>query len=319
MKITELVEKLGIKYEGEEFEVKGISTLQEAKQNEISFLENPKYLKYLPSTKAGAVFIREEQKSSLPKGVYALISENPYLSMAYASKYFAKKLIRDKRFETKIGKNCTIDEKAHICVNCEIVDNTIIFAGAFIGDDVKIGENCVIYPNVTIYNDTIIGDNCRIHAGAVIGSDGFGYAHTKDGKHIKIYHNGRVVIEDNVEIGANTTIDRAVFGETVIKKGSIIDNLVQIGHNCEIGEYNIIVAQTGLSGSSKLGRGVIMGGQSATAGHLSIGDYATIAARGGVTKSIKGGEVYSGFPLMRHKDWLKLQALLSRLLKKGEK
>ncbi len=316
MRIKELAKKLSIDYEGEDFEVKGISTLQNASKDEISFLENPKYLKYLPSTKAGAVFIRKEQASMLPKGVNALICENPYLSMAYASKYFAKKLIRDKEFDTKIGKNCTIDPKAHIGVNGEIGDNTTIFAGAFIGDNVKIGKNCVIYPNVTIYNDTIIGDNCRLHAGCVIGSDGFGYAHTKDGKHIKIYHNGNVIIEDDVEIGANTTIDRAVFGSTVIKKGSIIDNLVQIGHNCEVGEYSIIVAQTGLSGSSKLGRNVIMGGQSATAGHLSIGDFATIAARGGVTKSIKGGEVYSGFPLMKHKDWLKLQALLARILKK---
>ncbi len=319
MRVTELANRLDIKYEGEDFEVEGISTLSEATRNEISFLENQKYLKDLPLTKAGAVFIREEQKSLLPKGVYALVTENPYLSMAYASKYFAKKLIREKKFETKIGKNCIIDEKAHIGVNSQIGDGTIVFAGAFIGDNVTIGKNCVIYPNVTIYNDTVIGDDCRIHAGAVIGSDGFGYAHTKDGKHVKIYHNGRVVIENEVEIGANTTIDRAVFGSTIIKRGSIIDNLVQIGHNCEIGEYSVIVAQTGLSGSSKLGRGVIMGGQSATAGHLKIGDYAVIAARGGVTKSIKGGETYSGFPLMRHKEWLKLQGLLSRILKSKEK
>ena len=316
MRIKELAKKLNVIYEGEDFEVKGISTLQEASKDEISFLENPKYIKYLQTTKAGAVFIKEEFKQSLPKETFALISENPYLSMAYASKFFVKKLIRDKEFETKIEKECFIDKKAHIGANTIIKEGTTVLAGAFIGDNVKIGKNCIIYPNVTIYNNTVIGDNCKIHAGAVIGSDGFGYAHTADGKHIKIYHNGNVILEDDIEIGANSTIDRAVFGSTIIKSGTIIDNLVQIAHNCEIKENCIIVAQTGISGSSKLGRNVIMGGQSATAGHLEIGDFATIAARGGVTKSIKGGEVYSGFPLMQHKRWLKLQALLSKILKK---
>ncbi len=316
MRIKELLKKLNIDYKGEDFEVEGISTLQEANQKEISFLENPKYLKFLPKTKAKAVFIKEEFVKYLPKDSYPIVCENPYLSMAYASKFFAKKIIRDKEFDSKIDSSCHIDPKAHIGVNTIIEENTIILAGAVIGDNVKIGKNCIIYPNVTIYNDTIIGNNCKIHAGSVIGSDGFGYAHTKDGKHIKIYHNGNVIIEDDVEIGANTTIDRAVFGSTVIKQGSIIDNLVQIGHNCQIGENCIIVAQTGLSGSSKLGRNVIMGGQSATAGHLEIGDFAIIAARGGVTKSIKGNETYSGFPLMKHKDWLKLQATLSKFLKK---
>jgi len=186
-----------------------------------------------------------------------------------------------------------------------------------IGPDVVIEKGCVIYPNVTIYRDTIIGKNVIIHAGSVIGSDGFGYAHTKDGKHVKIYHLGRVVIEDNVEIGANTTIDRAVFSETRIKKGSIIDNLVQIGHNCEVGEYSILVSQVGLAGSTKLGRNVVMGGQSATAGHLEIAPFTTIAARGGVSKSVKEPGVYSGFPLMPHKQWLKLQGLLAKILKKS--
>ncbi|HIP03196.1 MAG TPA: UDP-3-O-(3-hydroxymyristoyl)glucosamine N-acyltransferase, partial [Campylobacterales bacterium] len=150
----------------------------------------------------------------------------------------------------------------------------------------------------------------------VIGSDGFGYAHTAEGAHVKIYHNGKVVFEDNVEIGANSCVDRAVFSQTIIKEGTKIDNLVQIGHNVEVGARCILVSQSGLSGSTKLGQNVVMGGQSATAGHLEIGDFATIAARGGVTKSIKGGEVYSGFPLLKHKDWLKLQAKISKFFNK---
>jgi len=296
-------------------QITGINTLSEANENEISFLENPKYVKFLPDTKAAAVLIRKEDSDKLPKGVIPLISDEPYLKLALLTKIFVKSPFEDGGYQintsAKIHQGVIIGKGARIGANVEIMPNVTI------GPYVEIDEGCIIYPNVTIYRDTKIGKNVRIHAGSVIGSDGFGYAHTKDGKHIKIYHLGKVVIEDDVEIGANTTIDRAVFGETRIKKGSIIDNLVQIGHNCEIGEYSILVSQVGLSGSTKLGRNVVMGGQSATAGHLEIAAFTTIAARGGVTKTIKTPGVYSGFPLMPHKSWLKLQGILSRFLKKS--
>jgi UDP-3-O-[3-hydroxymyristoyl] glucosamine N-acyltransferase len=153
-----------------------------------------------------------------------------------------------------------------------------------------------------------------IHSGSAVGSDGFGYAHTKTGEHVKLYQNGNVVIEDDVEIGANTTIDCAVFGSTVIKRGTKIDNLVQIGHNCIVGEHTIMVSQSGIAGSTTLGRNVVMGGQAAAAGHLSIASFTTLAARSGVTKSIIKGGIYSGFPLMEHKLWLKLQAKLAKIV-----
>ncbi len=315
MKIKELVSILELSYSGDNFEIESINTLIDAKKNEISFFNNPKYLSQLESTNAKAVFINEKFVSSLPKGCEAIIASDPYLAMARASKFFAKALIRDSKDAT-ISKSANIYKNVHVGNGSFIGENVIILSGAFIGEDVYIGDNTVIYPNVTIYNDTSIGKNCTIHAGTVIGSDGFGYAHTNKGEHIKIYHNGSVVLEDNVEIGANSTIDRAVFGLTCIKQGTKIDNLVQIGHNCEIGMNSIIVSQAGLSGSSTLGRNVVMGGQAATAGHLKIGDFATIAARGGVTKSIEGGKVYSGFPLMLHKDWLRLQAKISKFFKK---
>ena len=314
MKLSVLTKMLEIPYEGEDFEVIAINTLQDASANEISFLDNKKYINILKETKAGAVFIKEEFVSLLPDGVEEIVSENPYLSMAYASKYFAYDLIRERSLST-IDKSATIQDGVHIGNSAVIKENVTIFANVFIGEDVTIGEGSIIYPNVTIYNDCIIGKNVTIHANSVIGCDGFGYAHTKDGEHIKIYHNGKVVIEDNVEIGANSAIDRAVFGQTLIKEGVKIDNLVQIGHNVKIGERSIIVGQAGISGSTKLGRNVVMGGQSAAAGHLEIGNFATIAARGGVTKSIKGGEVYSGFPLIKHKDWLRLQAKISKFFK----
>jgi UDP-3-O-[3-hydroxymyristoyl] glucosamine N-acyltransferase len=316
MKLSEICKELDIKCDlNEDIEITGINTLQDAKEGEISFLENPKYAKYLKDTKASAVLIREEYVKSLPQNVIALITDEPYLKLAYLTKYFVKAPWEDGGYQ--INKSAKIDASVRIGKGARIGKNVVIMPNAVIGPDVVIEEGSVIYPNVTIYRDTIIGKNVKIHAGSVIGSDGFGYAHTKDGRHIKIYHLGRVIIEDDVEIGANTTVDRAVFGETRIKKGTIIDNLVQIGHNCEVGEYSILVSQVGLAGSTKLGRNVVMGGQAATAGHLEIAPFTQIAARGGVTKSIKQPGVYSGFPLMPHKQWLKLQGLLSRLLKKS--
>ena len=315
MKISKLAEILEIEYRGDDFNAKRINTIKEASREEITFLENEKFIKELKHSKAGAVFIKKELLSYLPANCTALITDNPYLSMAYASEFFAKKIVQTEGKDAVIGKNCTIAKNVYLGKNSKIADNVTILSGVYVGDNVTIEEGSVIYPNVTIYNDTVIGKRCFIQAGAVLGSDGFGYAHTDDGKHIKIYHSGNVVLEDDVEVGANSTIDRAVFGTTLIKSGTKIDNLVQIAHNCELDQNCIIVAQAGISGSSKLGRNVIMGGQSATAGHLQIGDFATIAARGGVTKSLEGKKTYGGFPIMIHKDWLKLQAKISKFFK----
>ena len=314
MRLCTLAQKLGLSFEGEDFEISAINTLDAATPQEISFFDNPKYLEKLPLTKAGAVFVKEAFADQVPQGTIALITDEPYLKMAMASYYFQKPLKRDAG-TPKIAETAQIDDNVHIGSGAVIGENVTILSGAVIGEEVEIGDGTLIHPNVTLYNDVKIGKKCIIQAGAVIGSDGFGYAHTRTGEHVKIYHNGNVIIEDDVEIGANTTIDRAVFGSTRIKKGAKIDNLIQIGHNCEIGEYAILVSQVGLSGSTKLGRNVVMGGQSATSGHLEIGDFVTIAARGGVTKSIKTKDVYSGFPLMRHKEWLRLQAKIAKLLK----
>ena len=316
MRLNELLKNIGLDSVQKDIEIEAINDLSQAGKNEISFITSKKYIKDLKATKAGAIFITKDFLDFVPNGSIALLCDDPYLYMAYASKYFKRDLLSKEFIEPLIDKSVKVSDKATIGSNSKIGANCKILSGAVIGENVTIGKNCTIYPNVTIYNDTIIADNCTIHAGSVIGSDGFGYAHTKDGRHIKIYHNGNVIIEDDVEIGANCTIDRAVFGSTVIKRGSKIDNLVQIGHNCIIGENSILVSQVGLSGSTELGRNVVMGGQSATAGHLKIGDFATIAARGGVSKSIEGGRVYGGFPLTLQKDWLKLQAKIFKLIKK---
>lgn len=294
-------------------EIRSMNTLLDAKEGEISFLSDGKYEKDLSSTKASAVILPAAKASLLPEGVVALASEEPYMAVAKLSKHFAKP-IRSSDTPALIGKGSVIYPTAHIENGARIGQNCTIMSGVYVGAEALIGDNVTLYPNVCVYRDCVIGNSVTIHAGTVIGSDGFGYAHTKSGEHVKLYQNGNVVIEDDVEIGANCTVDCAVFGSTLIKKGSKIDNLVQIGHNCVIGEYSILVSQVGLAGSTTLGRNVVMGGQSATAGHLSIAPFVTLAARAGVTKNVSKGGVYSGFPLMEHKLWLKLQAKLAKII-----
>jgi UDP-3-O-[3-hydroxymyristoyl] glucosamine N-acyltransferase len=307
MTIDTLLKEINHPYSGEIFEINSFNTLEKADKSQIAFIENELLLEELKITKAGAVILKEELVQFLPNSSKAIVSKNPHLDMAKLSKFFVKKPF------VNTGKNtlstlADIDKSAIVGDDSSVEEGVHIMAGVVIGAHVKIGKNSKIYPNVVIYDDTIIGENCFVYPGACIGNDGYGYAHTSEGKHIKIYHTGNVVLEDDVEIGANSTIDRAVFGSTRIGAGTKIDNLVQIGHNCELGESCIIVSQSGIAGSAKLGRNVVLGGQSAVIGHLSIGDFAQIAGRGAVTKSIEGGKVYGGFPLMLQKEWLKTQA-----------
>lgn len=299
-----------------DIEITGLNTLKNATKNEISFLENKKYLSQLKDTNAAAVFIVDELKNEVPKGTIALICEVPYISLANASYYFKPPIVEVKGKESIIGDNCTIMNNVNIGFNSIIGKNCTIMSGAFIGDNVIIGDNCTIYPNVVIYRDCILGDDVMIHAGTVIGSDGFGFAPTKDGKYIKIYQNGNVTIGSDVEIGSNTSIDRAAFSSTVISNGVRIDNLVHIAHNCEIGKGSIITGQCGFAGSSVLKEYVIMGAQSGVAGHLEIAPFTTISAKSGVTKTItEPKKQWAGFPLMEHRPWMKLQAKIARLLK----
>lgn len=313
--LLDITKKLEIECD-KDIQIKGLNTLKDADQNEISFLENKKYQDDLLSTKAAAVFVTEDLKDLVPEGTIALVSAQPYLSLAYASAFFAPKIVEVDGDDAIIGENATIMQNVSIGKNTIIGKNATIMAGAFIGDNVKIGDNCVIYPNVTIYRDCVLGDDVMIHAGTVIGSDGFGFAHTKDGKYIKIYQNGNVVIGNDVEIGSNTTIDRAAFKSTIIEDGVRLDNLVHVAHNCKIGHGSIVTGQVGFAGSSILNEYVIIGAQSGIAGHLEIAPFTTISARSGVTKSIKEpNKQWAGFPLFEHRTWLKLQGKISRLLK----
>ncbi len=299
----------------EDIEISSLNTLNDASQNEITFLENKKYLKDLKNTKAAAIFINKEFAPLVPKTSIALICDEPYVALAYASKFFSSSIVQRKGESAVIHESSILVPSVNIGFGVNIAKNCTILSGAYIGDNVSIGENTIIHANVTIYKECIIGANCIIHSGTVIGSDGFGFAQ-KDGKYIKIYQNGNVIIEDDVEIGANCAIDRAAFKSTLICTGVRIDNLVHIAHNCILEKGCILTGQVGLAGSSVLKQYVIMGAQSGVAGHLEIAPFTTVSARGGVTKSIKEPKKqWAGFPLMEHRTWLRLQAKISKLLK----
>jgi len=313
--LKELAKTLEIECESQ-IEIQALNTLIDSDENELTFLENKKYIKDLEKTKAAAVLVKEEFASKVPSGTIALVCDEPYLSLAKLSKLFAPNIVENIGEECIVGEDTTIMPNVYLGKDSVIGSNCTIMAGAFIGDNVKIGNNTIIHPNVVIYRDCEVGSDCIIHGGTVIGSDGFGFANTKTGKYIKIYQNGNVIVGDDVEIGANCTIDRAVFKSTIISNGVRIDNLVHIGHNCKLGQGCILTGQVGLSGSTILNQYVVMGGQSATAGHLEVAPFTTIAARGGVTKTItEAKKSWAGFPLMEHRQWLKLQSRIAKLLK----
>ena len=316
MKLTEIAKIIGAEFTGEDVEIHSMNTLKDATSNELSFVSNSKYVKDVENSQAKAIIVDAKTAESVSSGCIALVVENPYLMMAVLSKSFAPPIEDDSLAEPIVGEGSRISLKAELANGVIIGKNCTILAHVYVGANVVIGDNTVIYPNVTIYRDCIIGTDCIIHAGSTVGGDGFGFATNKLGQHTKIYQNGNVVIENDVEIGSSTTIDRAVFGSTIIKEGVRIDNLVQVGHNCVIGEYSVLVAQAGVSGSTTLGRNVVMGGQSASSGHLKIAAFTTFAARTGITKSIKeSGLTFAGFPMMEHRRWLKLQAKIAKLLK----
>lgn len=315
MTLQEIANYIGLDITNDK-EITGLNTLTDSTEFELTFLENKKYLSDLKNTKAAAVLVTQENSSEVPQNTIALICDEPYLMLAKISKLFAPNVIEMDGEKPLVGGGTKVMPNVYIGKNSVIGSDCTIMAGAFIGDNVTIGNNTIIYPNVTIYRDCKVGNDCIIHAGTVVGSDGFGFANTKDGKYIKIYQNGNVEIGNDVEIGANCTIDRAVFKTTKIDSGVRIDNLVHIGHNCKISSGCILVSQVGLSGSTTLHPYVVMGGQSATAGHLEIAPFTTIAARGGVTKTIhEPKKQWAGFPLFEHRQWLKLQGKISNLLK----
>jgi len=324
----ELAFKLGAELIGDaQLKLYGIAPIEDAGSGELAFLANKKYFKYLESTKASAVIVPPEITEA---DVTLIVHPDPYLAFAQAVCLFHP---RDDSYpagihdSAVIGDGCEIDGSAHIGAGVVIANNvrigsdSRIMPNCYIGKGSRIGNNSLIHPLVTIREGTQIGNNVILHSGTTIGTDGFGYA-LHDGKHFKIPQIGIVVIEDEVEIGANCTIDRAALGETRIGRGTKIDNLVQIGHNVKTGENCILISQVGVSGSTQLGDGVILAGQVGLIGHLKIGDNVIVAAQSGVKDDLEASKKYLGSPareMMRQKRIEAITGKLPEYLKRLQK
>lgn len=303
--------------------VKQFGKIESAMPGEISFLANPKYEDFLYTTKASVIIVNESLV--LKKQVAATLIRVPDAYAAFAillTKYQEMKNenlvgIQSPCFiasTAKLGEQNFVAAFAYVGENVKTGKHVKIFPNAVLGENVIIGDNVTIHAGVIIYSDCVLGNNITIHAGSIIGSDGFGFAPKEDGSYQKIPQLGNVIIEDDVEIGSNTTIDRATIGSTIIKKGVKIDNLIQIAHNVEIGENTVIAAQVGISGSTKIGKGVMMGGQSGTIGHVIIADGIKIAARTGITKDFKeAGITLSGYPAREQSAFLRAQVAQKNL------
>jgi UDP-3-O-[3-hydroxymyristoyl] glucosamine N-acyltransferase len=298
--------------------IRGVSGIREAQEGDLTFLANPRYEAYLRTTHASAVIM---DRNSLEPGRPVIYNENPYLAFLKAVTIFHpgrnefRRGIHPKAEVAEgvhLGKDVSLGAYVVLAEGVEIGDGVTILPGSFVGERTKIGDHTLVYPNVSIREDVVIGQRVILHCGAVIGSDGFGYA--KDGeRYQKIPQVGNVVIEDDVEIGANVCIDRSTTAATRICRGTKIDNLVQIAHNVVVGENGIIVAQVGISGSTELGRNVTLGGQAGVLGHIQIGDNCVVAAQSGVTKSIPANTCVSGYPARPHAQAKRINAASHRL------
>jgi UDP-3-O-[3-hydroxymyristoyl] glucosamine N-acyltransferase len=318
LKLSEIALKIGAELIGPDLTVSGLSTLEEPRPDSLTFITSKKYAKKLDGNCCPAAIVPPGLKSDKHS---LLAMADPYLGFALAMRLFhsdhqrpAPKIEASATIApgARIGDRVYIGQNVWIGEEANIGDGCIIHPGVYIGDRVCNGENCFIYPNAVLQHDIIIGRRVAIYAGAIIGSDGFGYARSGNG-YVKIPQAGTVVVEDDVEIGAGTTIDRATLGETRIGTGAIIDNLVQIAHNCKVGPGSIICAQVGLAGSTTLGANVILAGQVGVAGHLSIGDGAVVQAQSGVPGDLPAGSVVFGYPARDVKVARRIEAIINRL------
>lgn len=305
-----------------------LAKIEEATEGAITFLANPKYTHYIYTTGASVVIVSDTFVPSEPVRPTLIRVGNPYTAFTVLLEFYEKYLrslkngIEQPSFqspEAKLGDQVYLGAFSYVGAGAVIGDQAKIYPQVYIGENVVVGRGTVIYPGARIYRDTRIGDNCIVHAGAVLGADGFGFAPQADGSYKKIPQTGNVILEDDVEIGANTTIDRSTMGSTVIRKGTKLDNLIQVAHNVEIGSNTAIAAQAGIAGSSKIGQGCVIGGQVGIAGHLHIGDRTTIAAQSGVIADIAGGSTVMGAPSFDHKDYIKSYVIFRKLPKLAQR
>ncbi|MEW6214056.1 MAG: UDP-3-O-(3-hydroxymyristoyl)glucosamine N-acyltransferase [Nitrospirota bacterium] len=302
--------------EADDIEITGVSGIKEAKEGDITFVSAERYIKDLSGCRASCVIVKEPIADV---GIAQLKVSNPYLAFAKLLEHFYIKpqeptgiskdaIVSDK---AKIGDDVSIFPFSYISDGVSIGDRTVIYPYVFVGENTTIGEQCIIYPNVTLRENVKIGNRVIIHSGSVIGSDGFGYVFG-EGRHYKIPQVGGVIIEDDVEIGSNVSVDRATTGNTIIGRGTKIDNLVQIAHNVKIGENSIIIAQVGIGGSTEIGDFVTLAGQVGITDHAKIESETMVGAQSGIMGHVKKG-AYSGTPAISHRDWLKAQAIFAKL------
>ena len=302
--------------------ITGASGIKEAQKGHITFLTRRKYEAYLNETNASAILLDHTLECSKPNKTVIRVSNASSAFNTVVGLFISEQEepfavgVSDKAFigkNVRLGKNLTIQPFAVIDDNASIGDNTLVQAGSYIGRHVKVGSDCRIYPNVSILDKVSIGNRVIIHSGTVIGSDGFGFEPVPNGIPKKIFQAGTVVVEEDVEIGANVAIDRARSDKTWIRRGTKIDNLVHIAHNVEVGESCLLLAQCGLAGSCVLGKGVIVAGQAGINGHIKIGDYVTATSKAGVTKDTEAGKMVSGFPACDHHKFKKVTVSLSHV------
>jgi UDP-3-O-[3-hydroxymyristoyl] glucosamine N-acyltransferase len=297
--------------------IEGIAPIDQATGREITFIAQKRFTRLVDQSRAAA-FIVSREYAELPRPL--IIVPHPYLAYARVAALFAPPLRRwpgvsDLAYlgeGVKLGQEVSIAPLAFIGAGSDLGDRVTIMPGCVIGEEVKIGAETLVYPNVTIRERCTVGARCIIHSGTVIGSDGFGFVPTETG-HVKIPQLGTVIIEDDVEIGANCAIDRGALGATRVGRGVKMDNLVQLAHNVQVGEYSLLVAQVGISGSTKLGKGVVLAGQVGVAGHLEVGDGVQVGAQSGVHHSIPAGQIVSGSPTRPQREWLQQMGHIPKL------
>lgn len=300
--------------------VNNFSKIEEGKPGTLTFLANPKYEHYIYNTEASVVLVNNDFIPSEPVKATIVKVANAYSALAILLNIVEKSKQQKAGVDSTafisssstVGEECYIGNFVYIGANVQIGNNCQIYPHVYIGDNVKIGDNCILYPHMTVYHDCIIGDNCIFHAGCVIGSDGFGFAPEGE-NYKKIPQLGNVIIEDNVEIGANTTIDRAVMDSTIIKQGVKLDNLVQIAHNVEVGSNTVMAAQVGVAGSVKIGSHCMFGGQAGLSGHIHVADHVVLGAQCGVISDVKESTTLLGSPAINAKSFMRSSAIFGRL------
>ena len=317
----QIAELLGGTVDGNEnAAVHTFAKIEEGAEGALSFLSNVKYTHYLYSTKSSVVLVNKDFKAEQPVSATLIRVDNAYESLAKLMSLYASmkpgrsgiSSLASVSDKAKIGKNVYIGPFSVVEDGAVIGDNTQIYPHVTIGEGATVGADCIIYPHVTIYYACKVGNRCILHAGSVIGADGFGFAPTPQGYN-KIPQIGIAELEDDVEIGANTCVDRSTMGHTVVRKGVKLDNLIQVAHNVEVGEHTVISAQTGIAGSSKVGAWCMLGGQSGVSGHLKIGDKVSFGAKTGVLSNVPDGETIMGYPAIGYRNFLRSSILIKQL------